>query len=193
MQMVNGGLMEETREFTINSKTYGDFTVTIDAEDWERVSQHTWGVIMNTYKPLSEYKELPKRFYVRTSTRGEDGKQRGVFLHRFLINTPEGMHTDHINGDSMDNRKKNLRVCTSAENQANRGKNKNNTSGFKGVCRSLRSSKEKWIAKIKYQRKTHTIGCFGTREEAAMAYDEKAKEFFGEFASLNFPDDHMIN
>jgi hypothetical protein len=188
--------MEETKEFTINSPKYGDFTVTIDAEDWERVSQYTWGVAMNQYKPLSEYKELPKRFYIRTVRKNEEGLRKSLFLHRFLINTPKGMQTDHINGDTLDNRKKNLRFCTSAENQANRGKNKNNTSGYKGVIYKTwgdPQTKKKWIAKIKHNWKCHTIGHFITKEEAAKAYDKRAKELFGEFATLNFPDGAMVN
>ena len=93
------------------------------------------------------------------------------------------MLCDHINGNGLDNRRNNLRTCTNAENLQNRPKQKNNTSGFKGVF--LNKLTGKWEARI-YSRKTRTyIGLYKNKIDAANAYNEKATELFGEFARLN--------
>ena len=85
-------------------------------------------------------------------------------------------------GIRTDNRRSNLRVATTQENCRNQCKPKHNTSGYKGVV-FLRG---KWQAQVKHNRKNVYVGLFNTALEAARAYDEKAKELFGEFAQLNF-------
>jgi hypothetical protein len=87
---------------------------------------------------------------------------------------------DHINENKSDNRIANLRPASRSENMFNRGKNKNNTSGIKGVvfCKAT----NKWRAQIMIDRKSVNIGRFKTKEEAANAYMMKAKELRGEFA-----------
>jgi len=97
------------------------------------------------------------------------------------------MHVDHINGNPLDNRKSNLRICTHAENSNNTGPRKNNTSGYKGVYWAKRN--KRWLAQITHNGKQVYIGHYKDKEEAARAYDAKAKEFQGEFAYLNFPDE----
>lgn len=87
---------------------------------------------------------------------------------------------DHINENKSDNRICNLRQANRSENMFNRGKNKNNTSGFKGV--SFCKYTNKWMAQITLCRKPMKIGRFKTKEEASRAYFEKAKELRGEFA-----------
>jgi hypothetical protein len=91
------------------------------------------------------------------------------------------LHLDHINGDSTDNRIVNLRECTHQQNHGNR-KKQANLSGFKGVSKK----DNKWQARVCFNFKRHYLGLFNTAEEAAKAYDEKAKELHGEFARLNF-------
>ena len=97
------------------------------------------------------------------------------------------MHVDHINGNPLDNRKSNLRICTNAENQRNKGVYKNNKSGYKGVHWFKRD--KKWQAQIKHNNKSIHIGLYEDKEEAARAYDKKAKELHGNFKNLNFPDE----
>ena len=92
---------------------------------------------------------------------------------------------DHVNGNGLDNRRENLRISTNSQNLANRRKNCNNTSGFKGV----QPKRKKYSACVGFQGKKIRLGVYDTPEEAARAYDEKAKELFGEYANLNFPDD----
>jgi len=111
-------------------------------------------------------------------------KRVGMF-HRIVMQTPDELETDHINGKRIDNRRENLRVCTASENQMNKKKPKNNTSGFKGV--SWEKRRNKFVANI-YDRERHIfIGRHATAEEAGRAYDKKAIELFGRFAKLNFP------
>lgn len=87
---------------------------------------------------------------------------------------------DHINEDKSDNRICNLRIASRSQNMFNRGKNKNNTSGFKGV--SFCKDTGRWMAQMSIYGKSLKIGRFDTKEEASRAYFEKAKELRGEFA-----------
>lgn len=107
-----------------------------------------------------------------------------VRMHRLIMGNPEGKLIDHINMDKLDNRRENLRVCTNSENLYNRPKNKNNTSGYKGVTWFKRDSK--WRAAIMIDRKMNHLGYFEDVVEAAKAYDIAANMYFGEFARLNF-------
>lgn len=107
-------------------------------------------------------------------------------MHAVIAKTPKGMHTDHKNHNTLDNREENLRVCTRNENMRNRSKHKNNTSGYKGVSVS---SGGRWRADIRINGKSHFISTHATPEDAARAYDDGAKKFHGEFAVLNFTED----
>ncbi len=131
------------------------------------------------------------RIYVcRTIWNGKDKKQDKVYWHTLITNPPSGKIVDHINGNSLDNRKLNLRAVTAAENNMNRGANgthrgKATTSPYKGVSLFKRSNK--WVSSIGYNYKRIYLGYFDLAEDAARAYDVKAKELFGEFAYQNFP------
>lgn len=92
---------------------------------------------------------------------------------------------DHVNGISDDNRINNLRKATHAENGRNRKLNENNTSGYKGIYRGKGG---KWVARTMFEQRYVHIGCFDSAEEAARAYDAKARELFGRFARCNFSD-----
>lgn len=106
---------------------------------------------------------------------------KSIKMHRLIMDTPIGFETDHINGNKLDNRRKNLRVCTTAENQLNRGVPKNNTSGFKGVHKF----RNKWRSSIKINSRRVHLGLFTCPIEAASAYNEAAIKYHGEFAKLN--------
>jgi hypothetical protein len=90
-------------------------------------------------------------------------------------------HLDHINGDRGDNRIANLRECTRSQNQSNRARQSNNTSGFKGVV----LHQGKWMARVTYRGKTHYFSGFDTAQEAAAAYDIAAVKIHGRFAKIN--------
>jgi len=92
---------------------------------------------------------------------------------------------DHINHNTLDNRRENLRKCTHFQNTRNTKIRSDNSSGFKGV--SFHKVTDKWAAYGCVQGKIKHLGLFDSREDAARAYDTYAKMFYGEFATLNFP------
>jgi hypothetical protein len=115
-----------------------------------------------------------------------DGRKAGkytVLMHRVIMGAPENMAVDHINGDPLDNRKSNLRVCTAYENSLNRRVGVNNTSGYKGV--HLHTKLKRWTARIGANGKRLHLGLFDTPEEAAKAYNLAAVQHHGKFAKLN--------
>lgn len=110
---------------------------------------------------------------------------KGRRMHRIImgLSKRDKVWVDHINGDGLDNRKINLRVCNSTQNIANSKMRINNKSGFKGVY--WNKERQKWSAQIKFHRKSTYIGHFNNIEEAAHAYDKVAYQLFGEFALTN--------
>jgi hypothetical protein len=140
----------------------------VDREDFEKFGHLKW--TLNTYGyAYANIKQL------------ETKKHKTFYLHRLLMDNPEGLQVDHINHDRLDNRKENLRICTSTENNRNRTKRLDTPNKYKGV--SLRN--KKYRAAVKIAGKTIHLGYFKTQEEAAMAYNEAAYIYFGEFAKLN--------
>ncbi len=105
-------------------------------------------------------------------------------MHRMIMGEPKGMFVDHIDGNSQNNRRSNLRICTPAQNLQNQ-RPKGGTSRYKGVY--FHKKDNKWMAKIGFNGKNTYLGLFEDEILAARAYDKKAKELFGEFAYLNFP------
>jgi hypothetical protein len=104
-------------------------------------------------------------------------------MHRLIARPPSHLEVDHRNGDSLDNRRKNLRICTRSENQWNRLPSSRNRTGYKGVKRQTKSPR--WMARITVRWREIYLGTFDTPEEAARAYDASARHFFGPFARLN--------
>lgn len=166
--------------FIVHSKKYGPHKVEIDDEDAERVSRYTWYVSYVRRKGKFSLK------YVRTNIRKDNGKQTALYLHRFVLQHKkinEKDEIDHIDNNRLNNKKSNLRVCSRSENACNCYISAYNTTGFKGV--SWKKSHNKYEVQIMFHRKAHWIGLFCTKEEAARAYNEAAKQLHGEFAKLN--------
>lgn len=95
---------------------------------------------------------------------------------------PSEVMLDHIDGNKSNNNPTNLRIATKSTNGMNRGKQANNSSGFKGV--SFRKDRKKWLAKITKNGKAHHVGLFDSKEEAALAYCQAASEIHGEFSAI---------
>ncbi|GAJ01158.1 unnamed protein product [marine sediment metagenome] len=143
----------------------------VDDADFEWLNQWKWYAFKD-----------PRVYYARRNSY-ENGKVCTIQMHRAILNPPLGSDSDHINGNGLDNRRTNLRVCTHAENCQNRRKPTGCSSRYKGV--SWRKRTRKWRAYIWINGRQKQLGCFDEEEEAARAYNKEALEQFREFAQLN--------
>jgi len=151
--------------------TQGYFTK-VDNDDFNKFAIYRWFSIKS-------------RNGIRPSRQiSVNGKIIQIQLSRAIMKFPENMQVDHINGDTLDNRKCNLRICTPSENSHNRKKSAFNTSGYKGVSWDKRN--KKWRVMISCNNKQYYLGLFIDKIKAAKKYDIKAKELHKEFANLNF-------
>lgn len=148
-------------------------TAIMDAGDVALVSKHSWCAVSAGGG---------KTVYAARGT--HDGKT--ILLHREILGAGSGREVDHINGNGLDNRRSNLRLCSGSQNAMNRQSGWGAHSKFKGV--TWHKAGKKWRAYIKVGGKQRHLGCFDREEDAALAYDNAATEAFGDFASLNFPD-----
>ena len=123
--------------------------------------------------------------YARHSTRRQ-GQVYSTGMHNVILG---GVGIDHVNGNGLDNRRVNLRRATDGENNRNRRRRTDNTSGYKGV--SLHTRIGRFQAYITSGGRRQHLGYFDDLIEAARAYDAAAIETFGEFARLNFPKEHI--
>ena len=157
-------------ELIITNKKGVKFTVLYDECDAFLIKNKKWWVHRGK-----------KTFYAITLI---DGKP--TLMHRFLLKSDcLGKSVDHKNGNGLDNRRENIRVCTALQNNMNRSAFKNNSVGIKGVCVT---GSGRYMARITIKSRCIYIGTFNTNEDAAAAYDLEAKKRFGEFAKLNFPE-----
>jgi len=152
--------------------------VEIDEEDLELFEKYTWYV-------------SPKGYLMRNTSYRKDGKICGkaLFFHREVIIAHGGDlkdgYVDHKDRNKLNNQKENLRYpVTKAENMRNREQQKNNLYGYKGIY-FHKNRRCPWAARIACDGKQIFIGWYLTPEEAALAYNEAAKKYFGEFAYLN--------
>lgn len=118
------------------------------------------------------------------------GFSRVLLMHRVVMGALAGQEVDHINGDKLDNRKENLRFCTRAENLSNRGAQKNNKTGLKGVSRVKGCNRYK--AQIMCEGTIHHLGSFDSPLEAAEAYNKAAVTLHGDFAKVNDLSDYYV-
>ena len=105
-------------------------------------------------------------------------------MHRLILGAKEGQCVDHINGDPLDNRKENIRICTLSQNSQNRRQRKDNTSGLKGVSWAKRE--KKWVSYIRSGGKHLWLGYFNDKNDAAKAYDKAVIKYRKPLYKLNF-------
>jgi hypothetical protein len=146
--------------------TQGKFAI-VDNDDYEWLSQWEWCFHIN---------------YARRTDKSS-GRQKTVSMHSIISKTPLGKFTDHINGNGTDNRKYNLRICSSAENARNLPVNRRSTSGYKGVTWNKRT--KNWRARIVFDGKEIYLGTYQNVIDAAEAYNRAALRLHGEFARIN--------
>lgn len=149
----------------INSKTYGEKIVLVDDEDYERMLKDfgntTWCLSKSRNNTLYVQKRVNKKI---------------IFLHRYIMNCPKGMYVDHINHNTLDNRKENLRITTNANNLRNGNIRKNNTSGVNGVYYDKK--RKKYVAGIKVDYKKVHLGYFKKLEDAIKIRKEAEKLYW---------------
>lgn len=148
------------------------FVALVDDEDYEALARFSWCAVRFSGKTL----------YALRSVRLNPHRTKNFVMHRELMNPTAGALVDHANGDGLDNRRANLRLATRAQNMQNR-RIQSGSSRFKGVSWDDGS----WRSYISCNGTRMWLGNFADEENAARAYDERARELFGPFAALNFP------
>ena len=151
------------------------FVALVDDEDYERVAQYPWFRDPNRNTTYAKTRQIPGR-----------GK---TAMHRFILDAPPDLQVDHINGDGLDNRRSNLRLCTHAENRRNRANSQIPKSGYRGVAMLNTKQGIRYRPGIYHNGKRIYFGSYRCPIEAARARDEMARQIYGEFAVLNFPDE----
>ena len=113
-----------------------------------------------------------------------DNPERTILMHRIILDAPEGLEVDHIDGNPLNNQRNNLRLATHQENIRHRANlNKNNSSGVTGVSWFKRD--KKWRARIFVDGKEISLGLFNDKHDAITKRNEAVKRFYGQFAHLN--------
>lgn len=144
----------------IDSKAYGTLKVKVDDENYETLfSMRRW----TASKDRGKY-----YFHKRIS------KKDKITMHRFIVKCPKGMYVDHINGDTLDNRKNNLRICTNSSNIRNGKVRKNNKSGTTGVGKVGK----KWEARIRVKYNIIILGRFLYKKDAINARKIAEKKYW---------------
>ena len=171
--------MKKVRLWKNRNELSDEYTI-VDDEDYDKVVE-----------------ALGKRakWYLWKSTTGRKYAMNGTrhrSVHRVVMGDPEGMDVDHIDGNALDNRKENLRICTRSQNCCNKKVRRDSGTGVKGVYKLKRENCKKPFCayinnpKFKFPNNRHIhLGYYKTIEEAALAYNKKAIEMYGEFAVLN--------
>jgi HNH endonuclease len=145
------------------------FVAIVDDEDFEFVSQWKW----------NSHPNKAGQIYAARLQRISKNKRIRIFMHHLIHGRKDGFIVDHENGNSLDNRKNNLRHANRSQNMWNRKPNIKSKSKYKGV--SWHKQHRKWIAAIQVNKKKHHIGLFRDEHEAGRAYAERARLEFGEF------------
>lgn len=165
--------------------TQGQFAI-VDEADYDWLMQWKWYFDDNGYAARDET--------VPINERADPNKfqQRHIKMHNLILPPRPGTEVDHRDRNRLNNQRSNLRIATRAQNIMNTPKRKPATSAsqYKGVtlARHNKRNPPRWKAAICFNRTNRTLGYFANEADAARAYDAAARELFGEFAYLNFPE-----
>lgn len=174
--MIRGGVAPVliNKEIMKEIKLTQGYVALVDDEDYSKLSTKKWCVALRKGKPESALRMEQIGFK----------KQRTIRMHRVVlgITDPKAV-IDHIDGNPLNNTKSNLRICTQAENAKNRAKMSRGSSVFKGV--TLDNKTKKWAVSICCDYKSFYIGKFANELDAALAYNNAAKQLHGEFSRIN--------
>lgn len=163
---------------TVRVKIGHEFSTIVDESDWPKLSHFRWTVKISKNN----------KFYAVTNNTIVPRIPKKLKMHRVILDSSDGNFVDHVDGDGLNNIRENLRFATEQQNGWNKKRKIRSNILFKGVDRvELATGKIRWLACIRINSKKKNLGRYATAEEAACAYDDAAREFFGEFASLNFP------
>jgi len=164
----------------LNRRENDNVYAIIDLEDLNRVKDYpyTW---------FAQYRKELDNYYVRCTNYAniKEGKSSVVFLHQFIMNA-EGKDVDHINNNTLDNRKSNLRISEHKHNTRNRhGRNSNNKSGYRNVCWD--KCAKQWKVQLQVNGKNRILGMFPEDqiEKAGKFAGEMRKRYYGEYAGKN--------
>lgn len=154
----------------------------VDDEDYDRLSEHKWHAFVRKEKPCRKVYAVRN---MRVETDDGARRQKRVWMHREIMATGEGFEVDHIDGDSLNNRKSNLRQATGDKNRKNRKAATGSSSKFVGVSAA---DNGRFRAGIAVNGKWKSLGRFANEIDAAKARDVAAMAIYGEFAHLNLPE-----
>lgn len=148
----------------------------VDDADYEALNQYKWCVA---------HGQTGGFYAVRAGLARDGQRKRTILMHRQIVGAAAGVDVDHANGNTLDNRRRNLREATRSQNCANRHKRPASSSKYRGV--HWKKANGKWAAQIKVNGHIRHLGLFADEQEAARTYDAAARAVFGEYANPNFP------
>jgi hypothetical protein len=153
------------KEIVLNGKYANGRKALIDDQDYDNLTDHSWSVGSNGYPRCTH-------------------EQKQFLMHDFIMPPVPGMMVDHINQNKLDNRRDNLRYVTKSQNMTNRPKQKNNTSGNKGVYYLKSGNRSRrWFAKFKFNGRFYQSEYVATKDEAVKLYEQLASKYQGQYKS----------
>ena len=160
----------------------------VDDEDYDKLNQYKWFATKKELKSrVNWYADRQYRHAKQKNKKGH-AKQMHESMHRVIMGAKKGQHTDHRDGNGLNNQRSNLRLCTHRENMWNQEWTASPDKPYKGVKKYRSKKNPGWHALITYKGETILLGWFKSAETAAKCYDKLAIALFGEYARLNFPE-----
>jgi len=147
------------------------FAAVVDDEDYDRLCKHKWCALVS----IRDGRVMG----YRVQWMKDEKRYRSIYMHREITNAPKDRYVDHINFDTLDNRRSNLRLCSPLESVRHQRGRRKRQFNFKGIT-AFRNGQ--YRARIRVNGQSIELGTFPTQETAAAAYQKAAEKYFGEFA-----------